>query len=429
MQSQTLFLDSGRPLLVSALLAILVLAGCSSAPLVETKTPTPSTAEVKPPPTEVNVFEHQKKFARWVADFSTEARAAGITEATLNLAFDNVSFLPRVIESDRSQPEFTRPIWTYLDSAVSAPRINRGLESLQQHRAQIEPIAGRYGIPAEILVAIWGMESSYGHFAGDIPTIDALATLAFDGRRETWARGQLLAALQILQNRDIDRAQMIGSWAGAMGQTQFLPSVFLAHAVDADGDGRRDIWGSVPDVMASTANFLRKSGWQTGQRWGLEVRLPPGFDYARADTSVRQPAEAWAVEDVQTMDGTPLPALTDSSVLLPAGARGPAFLVGPNFRTILRYNNATSYVLAVHLLAQQLAGGPAVLAPWPRDVQALTRSQILALQEALNARGFDSGTPDGMMGPATQRGIRRYQRSLDLPADGYPTLDLLQRLR
>jgi membrane-bound lytic murein transglycosylase B len=181
MQSQTLFLDSGRPLLVSALLAILVLAGCSSAPLVETKTPTPSTAEVKPPPTEVNVFEHQKKFARWVADFSTEARAAGITEATLNLAFDNVSFLPRVIESDRSQPEFTRPIWTYLDSAVSAPRINRGLESLQQHRAQIEPIAGRYGIPAEILVAIWGMESSYGHFVGDIPTIDALATLAFDG--------------------------------------------------------------------------------------------------------------------------------------------------------------------------------------------------------------------------------------------------------
>ena len=429
MQSQTLFSASGRPVLVPALLAILVLAGCSSAPLVETKTPIPSTAEAKPAPSESGELEHQNKFARWVADFSTEARAAGITDATLHLAFDNVSFLPRVTESDRAQPEFTRTVWAYLDSAVSAQRITRGKDSLAQHRSIIEPIATRYGIPTEILVAIWGMESSYGQFVGDIPTIDALATLAFDGRREAWARGQLLAALKILQNQDIDRTQMIGSWAGAMGQTQFLPSVFLAHAVDADGDGRRDIWSSVPDVMASTANFLSKSGWQTGQIWGLEVRLPSGFDYVRADATVRQSADAWAAEGVQAMEGTPLPALTDSSILLPAGARGPAFLVGPNFRTILRYNNATSYALAVHLLAQRLTDGPAIKTPWPRDVQALNRSQVLALQTALNAQGFDSGTPDGMMGPATQRGIRLFQRSVGLPADGYPTLDLLQRLQ
>ena len=235
--------------------------------------------------------------------------------------------------------------------------------------------------------------------------------------------------MKILQSGDIDRAQMIGSWAGAMGQTQFLPSNFLAYAVDADGDGRRDIWGSVPDVMASTANFLARSGWQAGQPWGLEVRLPPGFDYARADADVRQPTTQWADEGVQAMDGAPLPALADSSILLPAGARGPAFLVGPNFRAILRYNNSTSYALAVGLLAQRLAGGPGVQAPWPRDLQPLSRSQLLALQTALNERGFDSGTPDGMMGPATQRGVRRYQRSLGLPADGYPTLDLLQRLQ
>lgn len=429
MQSQTLFSASGRPVLVPALLAILVLAGCSSAPLVETQTPIPSTAEAKPAPSESGELEHQNKFARWVADFSTEARAAGITDATLHLAFDNVSFLPRVTESDRAQPEFTRTVWAYLDSAVSAQRITRGKDSLAQHRSIIEPIATRYGIPTEILVAIWGMESSYGQFVGDIPTIDALATLAFDGRREAWARGQLLAALKILQNQDIDRTQMIGSWAGAMGQTQFLPSVFLAHAVDADGDGRRDIWSSVPDVMASTANFLSKSGWQTGQIWGLEVRLPSGFDYVRADATVRQSADAWAAEGVQAMEGTPLPALTDSSILLPAGARGPAFLVGPNFRTILRYNNATSYALAVHLLAQRLTDGPAIKTPWPRDLRALNRGQILALQKALNAQGFDSGTPDGMMGPATQRGIRGFQRSVGLSADGYPTLDLLQRLQ
>jgi lytic murein transglycosylase len=316
---------------------------------------------------------------------------------------------------------------------VSPQRIARGEARLQQLRAatnvDMDAIAARYGVPAEVLVAIWGIESNYGSFVGDIPTIDALATLGFEGRREEWARGQLLAALRILQSGDIDRAQMIGSWAGAMGQTQFLPSAFLAFAVDADGDGRRDIWGSVPDVMASTANFLARSGWQAGQPWGLEVRLPPGFDYARAAPDVRQPTSTWADEGVQAMNGTPLPALADTSILLPAGARGPAFLVGPNFRTILRYNNATSYALAVHLLAQRLAGGHPVQAPWPRDMQPLARSQLLALQTALNARGFDTGTPDGVMGPATQRGIRQYQRSLGLAADGYPTLDLLKSLQ
>jgi lytic murein transglycosylase len=273
------------------------------------------------------------------------------------------------------------------------------------------------------------MESNYGSFMGDIATIDALATLGFEGRREVWARGQLLAALKILQHHDIDRTQMIGSWAGAMGQTQFLPSNYLAYAVDADGDGRRDIWGSVADVMASTANFLKSSGWQAGQSWGQEVRLPPGFDYARADAEVRQTTTQWALEGVQSMGGTPLPALPDSAILLQASARGPAFLVGPNFRAILRYNNSTSYALAVSLLAQQFSGGPAVQTPWPRDVQLLSRSQLLELQKALNARGFDTGTPDGMMGPATQRGVRQYQHSLGLLADGYPTLSLLQRLQ
>ncbi len=419
------------------MLAIFVLAGCASTPPVETTAPAPSIVSTNPTPTESVEVEHSQKFARWVAEFSTRARAAGIDEATLHIAFDNVRFVPSAIASDRAQPEFTRPVWDYLDSAVSPQRIARGEAKLQQLRSAanvdanvgVEAIAARYGVPAEVLVAIWGLESSYGSFVGDIPTIDALATLGFEGRREEWARGQLLAALKILQNRDIDRAQMVGSWAGAMGQTQFLPSAFLAYAVDADGDGRRDIWGSVPDVMASTANFLARSGWQAGQPWGLEVRLPPGFDYAHADADVRQPSAQWAAEGVQTMDGAPLPALADSSILLPAGARGPTFLVGPNFRTILRYNNATSYALAVNLLAHRLAGGAVVQAPWPRDLQLLSRSQLLALQTVLNAHGFDSGTPDGMLGPATQRGVRQYQRSLGLAADGYPTLDLLQRLQ
>ena len=379
--------------------------------------------------TESDVGEHSQKFARWVAEFSTTARATGIDEATLQSAFDGVRFIPRVIELDRAQPEFTRTVWDYLDSALSTQRIARGQDKLLQLRPEVDAIAARYRVPTEVLVAIWGMESNYGSYVGDIPTIDALATLGFEGRREQWARSQLFAALKILQNGDIDRAQMIGSWAGAMGQTQFLPSNFLAYAVDADGDGRRDIWGSVADVMASTANFLARSGWQAGQPWGLEVRLPPGFDYGRADEDVRQPASLWAEEGVQSVDGAPLPAMEGSSILFPASARGPAFLVGPNFRTILRYNNSASYALAVGLLAQQLAGGPAVQTPWPRDLQALTRSQLMALQTALNTRGFDSGTPDGALGPATRRGVRQYQRSLGLPADGYPTLDLLRRLQ
>ena len=214
-----------------------------------------------------------------------------------------------------------------------------------------------------------------------------------------------------------------------MGQTQFLPSAFLSFAVDADGDGRRDIWASMPDVMASTANYLARSGWQAGQPWGVEVRLPPGFDVGRADATLRQSSAQWGAEGVQTLDAAPLPRFNEATVLLPAGARGPAFLVGPNFRVILRYNNSTSYALAVGLLAQRLDGGPGVQAPWPRDLEALSRQQLKALQTALTQRGFDSGTPDGVMGPDTRGAIRGYQRSVGLPADGYPTLDLLQRLQ
>ena len=415
--------------LAPALLTLFALAGCTSTASIETRATAPAMVLSNPIQAESAEIEHSRRFARWIADFSTSARTAGIHEATLHSAFDNVRFVPRVVELDRAQPEFTRAVWDYLDSALSKQRITLGKDRLLQLQSETNAVAARYGVPLEVLVAIWGIESNYGSNIGDIPTIDALATLGFEGRREAWARGQLLAALKILQNGDSTRAQMIGSWAGAMGQTQFLPSAFLAYAVDADADGRRDIWGSVPDVMASTANFLARSGWQAGQPWGLEVRLPEGFDYARADADVRQPATQWADEGVQSMDGAPLPSLADTAILLPAGACGPAFLVGPNFRTVLRYNNATSYALAVNLLAQRLAGGLAVQAPWPRDLQLLARSQILALQAALNARGFDTGTPDGLMGPATQRGIRQFQRSLGLPADGYPTLDLLQRLQ
>ncbi len=417
----------------SAALACLLLAGCATPPAPAPQPPatlpaaTPAAIPSAPPASDGLAL--QQAFEAWVAQFADTARAAGITDATLQAAFSGVRHLPRVVDLDRSQPEFTRTVWDYLDRTVTPQRIALGQTRLSQVRAEADAAAARYGVPAEVVVAIWGMESSYGANTGGLPTIDALATLGFDGRRAGWARGQLLAALRILQNGDITRTAMVGSWAGAMGQTQFLPSSFLAHAVDADGDGRRDIWGSMADVMASTANFLAHAGWQPGQPWGVEVRLPPGFDAGRADASVRQSASQWAAEGVQAIDGAALPPLADAMLLLPAGARGPAFLVGANFQAILRYNNSTSYALAVGLLAQGLAGGPGVMAPWPRDLQPLSRSQMQALQAALNARGFASGTPDGLMGPATRSALRSYQRSAGLVADGYPTLDLLQRLQ
>ena len=410
-------------------LVVATLAGCASTPSAAPQASDPSTVGVPPTEAGTDDLALQQGFARWITGFRAAARAAGISEATLHVAFDGIRYLPRVVELDRAQPEFTRTVWDYLDSAVSSQRVALGRDKLLQLRSEADAAAARYGVPPSIVVAIWGIESNYGGNYGDIPTIDALATLGFEGRREEWARGQLLAALKILQSGDIARPNMIGSWAGAMGQTQFLPSVFLAYAVDADGDGRRDIWGSMADVVASTANFLARSGWQAGQPWGTEVRLPPGFDVGRADAELRQPSAQWAAEGVRAVDGAPLPELADGAILLPAGARGPAFLVGSNFRAILRYNNSTSYALAVGLLAQRLADGPGVQAPWPRDLTALTRSQMTALQTALNERGFPSGTPDGMMGPATREGIRRYQRSAGLPADGYPTLEILRRLQ
>lgn len=367
-------------------------------------------------------------FEAWINDFRRQAAAEGIDQTTLAEAFDRASFQPRILELDRSQPEFTRQVWSYLDTAVSPQRVANGRERLEANRDTATSVARQYGVPSEIIVAIWGIESNYGSNFGDFETIDALATLGYDGRRQSFARGELMAALKILQNGDIDRERMRGSWAGAMGHTQFIPSSFLAYAVDDDDDGRRDIWGSIPDVMASTANYLAKSGWQRGQRWGTEVTLPSGFDYAQTELSVRHDSREWAAQGVKSVTGEPLPNFDQASVIAPAGAKGPAFLVGPNFRVIMRYNASTSYALAVATLADRIAGRPGIQGEWPRAEPALSRSQIRRMQQALNDHGFDVGTPDGLVGPNTRAGLRAYQRSIGAIPDGYPTQALIQRL-
>lgn len=367
-------------------------------------------------------------FNAWVTDFRQRAAAEGIDTATLAEAFDRASYQPRILELDRSQPEFTRQIWSYLDTAVSSTRISNGRERLSANRATADAVTQQYGVPGEVIVAIWGIESNYGSNFGDFETIDALSTLGFDGRRQSFARGELMAALKILQNGDIDRDRMRGSWAGAMGHTQFIPSSFLAYAVDEDGDGRRDIWGSIPDVMASTANYLDSSGWQRGQPWGVEVTLPDDFDYSQTELSVRHAAQAWQAQGVKRIDGSPLPNFEQASVIAPAGAKGPAFLVGHNFRVIMRYNASTSYALAVASLSDRLAGRPGIQADWPRAEPALSRDRIRRMQQGLNAQGFDVGTPDGLVGPNTREGLRAYQRSVGVIPDGYPTQSLIRRL-
>ena len=412
----------------AATLAAVALTACASPPST-TPPPaatTPAAAQAAGLPADDTAL--QQGFARWVATFMDSARAAGIDDATLHLAFDDAHYVSRAVSSDRAQPEFTRTTWDYVDLIVSPNRVQRGQGKLAEVRAALDAATAQYGVPQATIVAIWGMESDYGANYGDIPTIDALATLGFEGRREAWAKQQLVAALKILQSGDIDRAHMIGSWAGAMGQTQFIPSAFLQFAVDADGDGKRDIWGSMPDVTASTANFLARSGWQPGQPWGVEVKLPDGFDAGRADDGVRQDSAHWAAEGVQAVDGSALPDLPDGAIFQPAGVRGPAFLVGANFRTLLRYNNSTSYALAVSLLAQRIAGGPGVQGAWPRELQPLSRDQLKALQAALNDKGFGAGAADGQVGPTTRQALRNWQRSQGLPADGFPTLDQLTTL-
>lgn len=417
-------------------LLVTLLAGCQSSPANgvgnEEESQAESASEATAEQAESRVDAEPAPpadFADWLAQFRRAALSEGISAATLDRALDGVRYRPRVIELDRSQPEFVRPIWQYLDTAVSQTRVSQGRAKLAEHRDTAREMEQRFGVPAEVIVAIWGIESNYGGNFGDFSTLEALATLAFDGRRRDFARGELLAALRIIEAGDIAPERMVGSWAGAMGHTQFIPSSFEAYAVDGDGDGRRDIWGSIPDVMASTANYLARAGWQPGQPWVAEVRLPQNFDYAQTELSTRLSSREWAEQGVRPIEGGNLPGFEQASVIAPAGANGPAFLVGPNYRAILRYNNATSYALAVGTLADRIAGREGVRAEWPRDVQPLSRSQVREMQQALNARGFDVGTPDGVMGPNTRSGLREYQRSIGVTPDGFATVALLQRLQ
>ncbi len=370
-------------------------------------------------------------FQRWIVGFRGRALKSGIQASVFDGALKGVSYNTSVIQKDRNQSEFTKTIWDYLDSAASDTRIKNGKAALRKHRKKLDAIERRYGVDKEVVVAVWGLESAYGTFRGDVPTIEALATLAYDGRRGKFFEGQLVAALKILQNGDVSVRKMTGSWAGAMGHTQFIPTSYLSFAVDFTGDGKRDIWANDPsDALASTAAYLAKSGWQTGKPWGVEVRLPKGFNYQMANRKIIKAPSGWTALGVKGTDGRAVPeSYGNGSILLPAGGNGAAFMIFRNFDAIERYNTADAYVIGVGHLSDRIQGGSEIQGKWPRGDRALSENERKELQRLLTRSGFDTEKIDGKIGPLTINAVREYQTAKGLTPDGYASLTLLKRLR
>ena len=375
------------------------------------------------------LIAQDQTFAEWREQLRAEAFSLGISEETL-LAIDDLEApLERVLELDDAQPEFMQTFTRYLSLRITPLQINRGQALLRQYAVLLEEVRQRYGVQPHYLVSFWAIESNYGRATGGFSVLQALATLAFDPRRADFFRTELLTALKIIDDGHIAVDNMSGSWAGAMGQLQFLPSVFARYGIDGDNDGKIDIWNSLPDIFHSAANFLSQSGWRGDERWGREVLLPSNFDFSLTGTRTRKPLQEWNDLGIIQINGLPIPvANMQASVILPAGAGGPAFLTYANFRATMVYNPSTFYALTVGHLADRYTGGAAIQR-MPENEQAMSVADVQALQELLNAAGFDSGDPDGRVGSRTRTAVRAYQQNKELPMDGYASLKLLEALR
>ena len=360
-------------------------------------------------------------FQRCLAGIQSTAAQQGVSAATFERYTADLEPDRSVMELLDFQPEFRTDIWDYLAGLVDGERVADGKARLQEHAGLLDRVSSQYGVDPATVVAIWGVESDYGRIFGKRPILTSLSTLACEGRRQSFFRGEFIATLKLLQAGDIRAEGLTGSWAGAFGHTQFIPSTYARIAVDFDGDGRRDLVGSIPDALASTANYLKRSNWQTGQPWGYEVKLPAGFNASLAGRTSRRPLSDWLGRGITRADGgrIDLPGDTRSALLLPAGAQGPAFLVFRNFEAIYSYNAAESYALAIALLSDRLRGGEGLVTPWPVDDPGLSRAERRQLQTVLLARGHDIGEVDGLIGTNTRRAIVEEQRRLGItPADG-----------
>lgn len=367
-------------------------------------------------------------FDVWRDAFAMRALAAGRSADIVRRMLDGLTPEPRAVAADRNQAEFVRPVWDYIDRAVSARRIGEGQDRIAGNRSLLSAVEARFGVDHAIIAGIWAIETNYGAAALPHDAARAIATLAAEGRRREQFERYFLALIEMVERGYARPGELRSSWAGALGQPQFMPDVFLELAVDFDGDGRRDIWTNEGDVFASIANYLKSKGWRSGAPVFDEVRLPPSFDYALAD-GTSKPIDAWSALGVRTIAGEALPAGAEAAQLfLPAGHRGPALLLYPNFAVIRTYNPSDRYALAVALLAKGYKSEGGLRTPWPRDIGALDRSQTIALQQGLTALGFSPGSADGMFGSNTRRAVREYQKSKGVPADGYPTPALLTRI-
>ena len=363
------------------------------------------------------------QFSQCIANLQQQAADSGLSDNTVQNILANVSYLPKILEYDRNQPEFVQTFPGYFSARVTSWRINKGREMLAKHRDFLNKLSQEYGVPGHYLVAFWGLETNFGGIKGKMPILDSLATLACDPRRSAYFSQELLQALRLLEREELNVELMVGSWAGAMGHTQFMPSAYLTYAKDGDDDGKVDLWNSELDALESAANFLQHLGWKAGYRWGREVLLPEQFDYQLAGKAQPQTLSFWSKQGITDTAGNTL-GQSDmlASILVPAGHAGPVFLVYSNFDTILRWNNSEYYGIAVGHLADRLVGKPDLVQSLP-DLPKYTLAEMLAFQNKLNTLGFDVGKADGILGPATRKGVRAFQATQGLIADGYPSAE------
>ncbi len=390
-------------------LTILLLFFCCSAPAIEAQAV--QNREIPP-------------FGQCIANLQRQAIESGVPAKIATEVLGKARFLDKIISYDRSQPEFVQTFTGYFNKRVTDWRVDKGREMLAKHNVFLSKLTAKYGVPAPYLVAFWGLETNFGTYKGKMPIIDSLATLACDKRRREYFSGELIQALLLIDRENLNVKDMLGSWAGAMGHTQFMPSAYMLYAKDGDKDGKTDLWNSELDALASAANFLIQLGWKTGFKWGREVQLPESFDFQLAGKGSRQSLSFWAKKGVTRANGDRLGrSELQSSLLIPAGRRGPSFLVYDNFDIILRWNNSEYYGFAVGHLADRIAGERPLSKPLPK-LPSYSLSEMQQLQTTLNALGFDVGKPDGILGPATRKGVRGFQLANGLVADGYPSREV-----
>jgi membrane-bound lytic murein transglycosylase B len=378
----------------------------------------------------LGVTQSHANSADFVRGIWPQAEARGVSRAAFESAFAGYNYIPKVMELTKKQPEFSQTVQQYIDRRVTNAQASKGRAMRGEWNQTLTGAQQRWGVQPEIVLAIWGMETNFGGFMGGENTIHALATLTEGGYRTDFFREELLTALRIVSDGHVSPRNMVGSWAGAMGHTQFMPSSFMRYAVDYNGDGRKDIWNSVPDALGSTANYLKSFGWRPGETWGYEVKLPGGFDFAAARQIGKSSLGQWQNMGIQRVSGRPFPRPSDEGRLyMPAGANGPAFLLLPNFDVIKRYNNSDSYALAVGHLADRILGSGDFATPWPSGDYALTKAQRAELQTLLGRAGFEVGAPDGVVGPKTRAAVIAYQARVGLAADGHISGRLLDRLK